>query len=63
MNDLLTTRIASLEAWAEKQERRARRNFLWSAIIYGVLVLFVVAYTTNILFAKRGSCLACSGRM
>jgi len=49
MNDLLIARIASLEAWSEKQERRARRSFLWSAVAYGLLVLFVTAYTLIIL--------------
>lgn len=45
MNDLLIARIAALEAWSEKQERRARRSFFWSAVVYGLLVLFVLGYT------------------
>jgi hypothetical protein len=49
MNDLLVTRIASLEAWSEKQERRARRGFFWSALVYGLLVVLVTAYTLIIL--------------
>ena len=49
MNDLLTARIASLEAWSEQQERRARRSLTWSAVAYGVLVLFVTAYTLIVL--------------
>jgi hypothetical protein len=54
MNDLLMTRVASLEAWSETQERRARRSFLWSAVAYGVLVLIVLAYTLIILPILKG---------
>ncbi|MCK5802919.1 MAG: hypothetical protein KAI66_08805 [Lentisphaeria bacterium] len=44
MNNLLTN-IETIEIWAERQERRARRSVMVSAIIYGVLALFVAGYT------------------
>jgi len=45
MNDLLTARIAALEAWSETQESRARRRLRWSSVIYAVLVVLVAGYT------------------
>jgi len=44
MSDLLT-RIEALEAWTEKQERRARRGLIWTCVGYSVLVVVVAAYT------------------
>jgi hypothetical protein len=44
MNDLLD-RVASLETWADTQERRARRGLIWSCWAYGLLVVFVAGYT------------------
>lgn len=41
----LLTRIEALEAWTEKQERRARRGLIWTCVGYGVLVVIVAAYT------------------